>query len=140
MGFDGALEKVFAADPDNVLVVTEHVPGTVVRFAYPSHTLACAKTCDADSSYGYHSMEEVLEHHRFKKGSDLAPERRNGHNRQDNGGGRALVDKGIRPRRHVLASPPPEGSLLASAMMQEKRTNESKRVIEISDLKRPTER
>ena len=35
MGFDGALEKVFAADPDNVLVVTEHVPGAVVRFAYP---------------------------------------------------------------------------------------------------------
>ncbi len=71
MGFDGALEKVFAAGPDNVLVVTEHVPGAVVRFAYPSYTLARAKTYDADSSYGYHSLEEVLEHHRFKKGSDL---------------------------------------------------------------------
>ena len=58
MGFDGALEKVFAADPDNVLVVTEHIPGTVVRFAYPSHILSYAKTCETDSSYGYHSLGE----------------------------------------------------------------------------------
>ncbi len=72
MGFDGALEKVFAADPDNVLVVTEHIPRTVVRFAYPSHILSYAKTCETDSSYGYHSLGEVLEHYRFKKGSDLA--------------------------------------------------------------------
>ena len=71
MGFSGALEKIFAADPDNVLVVTEHVPGTVVRFAYPSHVLGRARTYEADSSFGYHDLEEVLEHRRFKKGSDL---------------------------------------------------------------------
>ena len=70
-GFDGALEKIFAADPANVLVVTEHVPGTVVRFAYQSHTVVCAKACETDSSYGYHDLDEVLEHYRFKKGANL---------------------------------------------------------------------
>ena len=54
-----------------MLVVTERVPGTVVRFAYHSHTLARARTYNVDSSYGYHGLDEVLEHHRFKKGSNL---------------------------------------------------------------------
>ncbi len=71
MGFNSALEKIFAVDPANVLIVTEHVPGTTIRFAYPSHTLAYARTCETDSSFGYHDLNEVLEHHRFKKGSDL---------------------------------------------------------------------
>ena len=71
MGFNGALEKIFAADPDNVLVVTEHVPGTVVRFAYPSHVLGRARTYEADSSFEYHDLDELLEHHRFKKGASL---------------------------------------------------------------------
>jgi SAM-dependent methyltransferase len=71
MGFAGALEKIFAADPACVLIATEHVPGEVVRFAYPSHTVARAKTCETDSSFGYHSLQEVLEHHRYKKGRDL---------------------------------------------------------------------
>jgi SAM-dependent methyltransferase len=71
MGFTGALEKILRADPANVLVVTEHVPGETVRFAYPSHTVGFARTCETDSSFGYHSLSEVLEHHRFKKGSDL---------------------------------------------------------------------
>jgi len=72
MGFEGAMEKIFEADPGNALVVTEHVPGTSIRFAYPSHTLSYAKSHETDSSYAYHSLEEVLEHNRFKKGSDLA--------------------------------------------------------------------
>jgi len=71
IGFEGAMEKIFEADPDNALVITEHIPGTMIRFAYPSHTLACARSLETDSSYAYHSLDEVLEHHRFKKGSDL---------------------------------------------------------------------
>ncbi len=71
IGFEGALEKVFAADPAHVLVVTEYVPGSFVRFAYASHVVAFGRTYAADSSFAYHHLSEVFDHHRYKAGRDL---------------------------------------------------------------------
>ena len=60
LGFEAALDKVFARDPAHVLVVTEHVPGTVVRFAYRSHVVAFARTYTTSSSFAYHHLYEVF--------------------------------------------------------------------------------
>ena len=76
LGFEVALDKVFARDPAKVLVVTEHVPGTVVRFAYKSHVVAFARTYTTGSSFAYHHLHEVFDHHRYKKGRDLTIEER----------------------------------------------------------------
>ena len=65
LGFEAALDKVFASDPARVLVVTEHVPGTAVRFAYKSHVVAFARSCTTSSSFAYHSLHEVFDHHRY---------------------------------------------------------------------------
>ena len=74
LGFEAALDKVFASDPARVLVVTEHVPGTAVHFAYKSHVVAFARSYTTSSSFAYHSLHEVFDHHRYKKGRDLAIE------------------------------------------------------------------
>jgi ubiquinone/menaquinone biosynthesis C-methylase UbiE len=74
MGFSASLEKVFRADPRNIFVVTEHIPEAMIRFSYASHTLRFAATYEADNSFAYHHLEEVFDHHRFKKGQMLLPE------------------------------------------------------------------
>jgi SAM-dependent methyltransferase len=74
LGFNTALQKIFDADPANVLVVTEHVPGTLVRFAFRSHAMLFARTYETDSSFAYHHLDEVFQHHRFKKGHALSSE------------------------------------------------------------------
>jgi len=74
LGFSAALQKIFDANPANVLVATEHVPGTVMRFASRSHTMRFARTYDTDSSFAYHHMDEVFQHHRFKRGRALSSE------------------------------------------------------------------
>jgi len=74
LGFNGALQKIFDANPANVLVATEHVPGTVMRFASRSHTMRFARTYDTDSSFAYHHMDEVFQHHSFKKERALSSE------------------------------------------------------------------
>ena len=71
IGFDGALEKAFGADPAHVLLITEHVPRTMIRFAYRTHVLRFAKTFDVDDSFAYHHIAEAFEHHRFMKGKAL---------------------------------------------------------------------
>ena len=76
LGFEAALDKVFARDPARVLVVTEHVPGTVVRLAYKSHVVAFASSYTTSSSFAYHYLYEVFDHHRYKKGRDLTIEER----------------------------------------------------------------
>jgi len=71
IGFEGGLQKVFAADPAHVLIATEHVPGSFVRFAYASYVVAFGRTYKVDSSFGYHHLSEVFDHHRYKTGRDL---------------------------------------------------------------------
>ena len=74
LGFNRALQKIFDANPANVLVATEHVPGTVMRFSSRSHTMRFARTYDTDGSFAYHHIDEVFQHHRFKKGRALSSE------------------------------------------------------------------
>ena len=72
-GFQEAFDKVFRADPAHVFLVTEHIPQSMIRFAYQSHVLRFARTCDADDSFAYHKLNEVFECQRYEKGRKLSP-------------------------------------------------------------------
>jgi len=74
LGFEAALDKVFASDPARALVVTEHVPGMAMRFAYKSHVVAFARSYMTNSSFAYHHLHEVFDHQEYKKGRDLTIE------------------------------------------------------------------
>ncbi len=45
-----------------------------MRFAYRSHVVAFARSYMTSSSFAYHHLYEVFDHHRYKKGHELAPE------------------------------------------------------------------
>ena len=71
IGFNASLDKAFDADPSCVLLVTEHIPHAMVRFAYRTHVLRFARIYEVDSSFAYHHVAEAFEHHRFTKGRAL---------------------------------------------------------------------
>lgn len=73
IGFAASLDKAMRADPANLFVVTEHVPGEAIRFAYPDHVMRCARSCVTDDSFAYHTIDEAFECQSCEKGRPLCP-------------------------------------------------------------------
>lgn len=77
MGFENALLKMFKLQPANVFVVTElGFQEIKLKWHYENYKMLFAKSYEIESSFAYHSMEEVFEHWRFKKNRPLHPSER----------------------------------------------------------------
>ena len=68
MGFENALEKVFKLKPKNVFVVTERAPEIKIKWQYDGYRMLFSKFYSTDTSFAYHSLDELLEHYAFKSG------------------------------------------------------------------------
>ncbi|MGC2062294.1 MAG: class I SAM-dependent methyltransferase, partial [Thermodesulfovibrionales bacterium] len=72
-GFERSLAKVFNSGARNVFVVTERLPEIKIPWSHGDYSLLFTKSYEAESSFVYHQMAEVWDHHEFKKGSRLCP-------------------------------------------------------------------
>lgn len=72
MGFKQALEKIFRAKPKNVFIITELGPPEIkVKWQYRDYTMAFTKCYETESSFAYHSIDEMVEYWSFIKGRKL---------------------------------------------------------------------
>jgi ubiquinone/menaquinone biosynthesis C-methylase UbiE len=63
MGFSTALEKIFTARPKNVFIASEFsLPEIMGKRKYHDYTMIFAECFKTESSYAYHSLEDVFEH------------------------------------------------------------------------------
>jgi ubiquinone/menaquinone biosynthesis C-methylase UbiE len=75
IGFAKSLEKIFRAQPKHVFLITElGLPEIKVKWQYEDYKLAFSKCYEAESSFAYHCMDELIEHWSFKKGRMLYPD------------------------------------------------------------------
>ncbi len=75
MGFEKGLEKIFRASPRNVFLVTElGLPEIQVKWCYENYTVVFKKYAEAECSFAYHHLNEIIEHWTFKKGRTLQPD------------------------------------------------------------------
>lgn len=75
MGFADAIKKIFRTRPRNVFVITELGPPELkVKWQYGDYTMLFTKCYEVESSFAYHTMDEVFEHWAFKNGSPLYPD------------------------------------------------------------------
>ena len=65
--------KHIIANPGHIFLVTEHIPGNMIRFAYSSHVVRLARVCETDDSFVYHNVGEAFECQRYEKGRPLCP-------------------------------------------------------------------
>ncbi|NOY65076.1 MAG: class I SAM-dependent methyltransferase [Nitrospirae bacterium] len=68
IGFEEALEKVFRMRPQNVFVVTEKSPEIKIRWGYEGYRMLFCRFYSTDTSFAYHSLDELFEHYAFKMG------------------------------------------------------------------------
>lgn len=71
-GFEKSLAKLFKTGAQNVFVITERAPEIKVKWTYGEYSMLFTKSYETESSFTYHHMSEVLEHHTFKKGCHLS--------------------------------------------------------------------
>ncbi len=72
MGFKSALEKVFNTGAKNIFVVTEIGRGNLgIRWRYKDYQMFFSRTFKIDSSFAYHSVEELKEHWHCLSGRKL---------------------------------------------------------------------
>jgi SAM-dependent methyltransferase len=72
VGLEEAIQKIFGARPENVFLITElGSPEIRVRWCYGEYTMAFTKCYEAESSFAYHHLSEILEHWAFKEGREL---------------------------------------------------------------------
>lgn len=77
MGFEDALLKMFKLRPAHVFVVTEiGLPEIKVKWQYDDYRMLFAKSYEIESSFAYHSIDEVIEHWEFKKNGKIQPAER----------------------------------------------------------------
>jgi hypothetical protein len=67
-GFEESLAKAFRTGARNVFVVTERLLEIILPWTHGDYSMLFAKSCETESSFAYHQMTEVLEHHAYKKG------------------------------------------------------------------------
>jgi hypothetical protein len=67
-GFERSLVDAFRTGAKNVFVVTEHMPGVKIPWAHNRYSMFFTKSYETESSFFYHEMGEVWEHHRYKSG------------------------------------------------------------------------
>jgi len=73
MGFKQSLEKIFHAKPRNVFVITELGDQEIkVKWQYGDYKMLFSKCYETESSFAYHSLDDVFEHWSFKKGRMLS--------------------------------------------------------------------
>ena len=69
IGFSAALEKVFAARPKNVFIISECCLTEIMgKRAYRDFTMVFAECLKTESSYAYHRLDDVFEHWSFRHG------------------------------------------------------------------------
>ncbi len=72
LGFVRSIEKIFRANPRNVFLATElGLPQVKIKRQYGDYSMVFAKCVETESSFAYHHMGEVIEHHTFKMGRRL---------------------------------------------------------------------
>lgn len=63
IGFGAALEKIFAATPQNIFIISEYcLPEIIGKRTYRDFTMVFAECFETESSHVYHSLEDVFEH------------------------------------------------------------------------------
>ena len=63
IGFGAALEKIFAARPQNVFIASEFsLPEIMGKRKYHDYTMIFEECFKTESSHAYHSLEDVFEH------------------------------------------------------------------------------
>jgi hypothetical protein len=73
-GFEQSLGKTFKTGARNILVITERLPEIKLPWLYGDYSMLFTKSYETESSFAYHQMTEVWDHHIFKKGSRLCLE------------------------------------------------------------------
>ncbi len=77
IGFEEALLKMFKLQPAHVFVVTETgFPEIKLKWKYDDYQMLFAKSYEIESSFAYHSIDEVIEHWEFKKNRKIHPAER----------------------------------------------------------------
>jgi len=72
LGFVSFIEKIFRANPRNVFVAAElGLQEIKVKRHYDNYSMLFEKYYGTQSSFAYHHLDEVVEHHAFKKGHRL---------------------------------------------------------------------
>jgi len=71
-GFEQSLRKTFKTGAKNVFVVTEHLPEIKIPWQFGDYSMLFTKSYETESSFAYHQMAEVLDHHTYKKGGLLS--------------------------------------------------------------------
>ncbi|MDX9715393.1 MAG: hypothetical protein RBT37_08185 [Dissulfurispiraceae bacterium] len=71
-GFEQSLAKVFRTGAKNIFVINEPIPDVSIPWAYCDYTMFFTKSYEEDCSFAYHHLDEVLEHHAYKKGVPLS--------------------------------------------------------------------
>ena len=75
-GFESSLAKAFKTGAKNVFVVSERLPEIKIPWSYGNYSMLFTKSYETESSFAYHHMTEVLDHHTYKKGGLLTTARR----------------------------------------------------------------
>lgn len=73
-GFEQSLKKAFKTGAKNIFLITEHLPEIKLPWSYGDYSMLFTKSYEIESSFAYHSMDEVFEHRVFKKGNSLCPD------------------------------------------------------------------
>jgi ubiquinone/menaquinone biosynthesis C-methylase UbiE len=72
MGIERGLAKIFRARPGNVFLITElGLPEIQVKWCYENYTMLSQQYYEAECSFAYHHLNEMIEHWTFKKGRRL---------------------------------------------------------------------
>ena len=71
-GFERSLAKAFKTGAKNVFVVSERLPEIKIPWSYGNYSMLFTKSYETESSFAYHQMAEVLDHHTYKKGDQLS--------------------------------------------------------------------
>lgn len=73
IGFARAVEKIFHTNPKNVFIITELGPPEIkVKWQYRDYTMLFTKCYETESSYAYHTIDEMAEYWSFIKGRKLS--------------------------------------------------------------------
>ena len=71
-GFDHALQRIFRLNPKQAFVISEFHGGMENKWECGDYTNILAHYYETESTFSYHSLEEVAEHWTYKKGGILS--------------------------------------------------------------------
>jgi SAM-dependent methyltransferase len=71
-GFEPSLTKAFKTGARNVFVVTERLPEIKIHWSCGDYSMLFIKSYETESSFAYHQMSEVWDHHTYNKGGLLS--------------------------------------------------------------------